>query len=68
MKANIKESIRLLIEEAFNAGNTSVLDAIIHPNYVYRSPNETMQGPEELKGFIAGFRAAFPDLNIERLS
>ena len=65
MNMTSKDTIRLLIEEVFNAGNTSVLSEVIHPNYRYQSPTESMEGVEDLKTFILAFRIAFPDLHIQ---
>ena len=59
-----KEVIRILVEEAINKGNLSVLDELALSNYVYRSGSETLHGPEAVKGLIAAYRAAFPDLKM----
>ena len=59
-----KKVIRIWVEEVFNKGNLSVLDELAHPNYVYRSPNEELHGPQAIKEFIATFHAAFPDLKL----
>jgi steroid delta-isomerase-like uncharacterized protein len=60
-----EEVMRRFIEEVVNNGNFSVLSELIHPNYVYRSPDQEFYGPEGLKGFFTAYRAAFPDLKIE---
>ncbi|MCH6257475.1 ester cyclase [Puniceicoccaceae bacterium K14] len=60
-----KETIQLLIEEAFKRGNLNVLKNIIHPDYRYQSPTESMRGLDDLMGFIVALRAAFPDLQIK---
>jgi len=62
MSETQKEIIRIWVEEVINKGNLTVLDEIAHPKYVYRSPSEELHGPEAIKGLIAMFRAAFPDL------
>lgn len=59
-----KNTVRLFIEEALNRGNTSVLKEIIHARYRYSSPTETMEGIEQLEGFILALRIAFPDLHV----
>lgn len=56
---------RLFIEEAFNKGNLSIIDEIVHPDYRYRSPGSEMNGIAELKSFISDFRKGFPDLNLK---
>jgi len=60
-----EEVMRRFVEEVINNGNFSVLDEVVHPNYVYRSPDQELQGPESLKGLFAAYRAAFPNLNME---
>ena len=40
------------------------MDEIVHPNYVYRSPDQELHGTEALKAFLAGYHAAFPDLQM----
>jgi len=60
-----EELIRSLIEDVFNRGNLSVLDAIIHPEYQYTSPDSQLQGIDQLKEFILAFRRAFPNLSLQ---
>ena len=62
MKSNALELTQLFIKEAFNKGNLSILDQIIHPDYLYRSPGSEIKGIAELKVFISRFRNGFPDL------
>ena len=57
--------IRTFIEEAFNKGNFSVLEEIIHPEYQYSSPDSQLNGVGQLTEFIQAFRNAFPDLNLQ---
>lgn len=57
--------IRTFIEEAFNKGNLSVLDEVIHPDYQYLSPDSQLKGIDSLREFIQAFRNAFPDLILE---
>ena len=64
MSKTHKEVIRIWVEEAINKGNLSVLDELAHPNYVYRSPDEELHGPQAIKDFLTAFRAAFPDLKV----
>jgi steroid delta-isomerase-like uncharacterized protein len=56
--------MRRFVAEVLNKGNFDVVDEIIHPNYVYRSPDEELHGTEALKAFLAGYHAAFPDLRM----
>ena len=53
------------IDEVINKGNFSLLDELVQPNYVYRSPDQALDGPEALKGLLADYRLAFPDLNVK---
>ena len=62
---NTKTTVRLLIEEVFNKGNLSVLEEVIHPDYHYQSPTESMEGIGDLRAFVLAFRSAFPDLHIQ---
>ena len=57
-------AIRRFIEEVINNGSLTVLDEVIHPEYVYRSPGQELHGREGLRGLFAAYRAAFPDLNV----
>ena len=58
--------IRTFIDEAFNKGNFSVLEDIIHTEYQYLSPdNSRLKGIGQLTEFIQAFRKAFPDLNLQ---
>ena len=56
--------MRRFIGELINNGDFSVLDELVQPNYVYRSPDQELVGPEALKGLLAAYRTAFPDLNV----
>jgi steroid delta-isomerase-like uncharacterized protein len=60
-----EEVMRRFIDEVINNGNFSVLNELIHPNYVYRSPDQELHGVEGIKDLFTAYRAAFPDLNIE---
>ncbi len=64
MKTDSKETVSLIIDEVFNKGNLSVLEEIVHPDYRYESPTETMEGIADLRAFAQAFRSAFPDLHI----
>ena len=60
-----ERTIRRFVEQVINNGNFQVLDEVIHPNYVYRSPDPLLQGPETLRDLFTAYRSAFPDLHIE---
>jgi predicted ester cyclase len=60
-----KAIYRRFIEEGFNQGRLAVLDELLAADYVdYDAPPGTPPGPNGIKGIIALFRAAFPDLQI----
>jgi steroid delta-isomerase-like uncharacterized protein len=65
MKAN-KQISRRLVEDAFNAGRTEVIDELIAPTFVNHDPSvtEDLIGPEGTKQLIEGYRTAFPDLKV----
>ena len=60
-----EEVMRRFVDEVINNGNFSVLDELVHPNYVYRSPSQELNGPDGLKSLFTAYRNAFPDLNVE---
>jgi steroid delta-isomerase-like uncharacterized protein len=57
--------VRRFIDEVVNRGDTSALDEIVHPDYVFRSPGEELRGRGGLTALLNGYREAFPDLRIE---
>jgi predicted ester cyclase len=59
--------IRRLTEEAYNRGNLSVVDEVCSSDFVCNVPGAPgpLIGPAGLKGLIAGFRTAFPDLHLQ---
>jgi steroid delta-isomerase-like uncharacterized protein len=61
---NHKDTLNTFIKEAFNIGNTGIINELIHPDYRYTSPSESLHGPNELAAFIHALRAAFPDLSV----
>lgn len=61
-----KQVTRRYVEEAWNEGNVDGMDEILTAHQLYHDP--TFDGAEELeefKGFIRGYREAFPDLHYE---
>lgn len=56
--------LRRLIGEVINNGDFLILDELVQPHYVYRSPDQELDGPEALKSLLAAYRIAFPDLNV----
>lgn len=64
MSSAYREVIRVYFEEVINKGNFSLLAEVAQPNYVWRSPGQELHGLEDLKGLLAVFRTAFPDLHL----
>ena len=59
-----EEAIRRLIEEVINKGNYALLGELLHPNYVFRTPDQELRGPAELEALFTAYRNGFPDLVI----
>ena len=66
LTANTKaqDIVRELIERGINQNDLSAVDELVHPDYRYRTPTESLQGPEQLKTLFTGYREAFPDLEV----
>ncbi len=56
--------VRQLIDEVFNQGKLDVIPELVHPDYVYRSPGEQIDGADGLAALIGSYRGAFPDLHV----
>lgn len=56
--------LRRFAEEIVSNGDFSVLEELVHPTYVFRSPGQEVHGLEGLRGVIGAYRAAFPDLKM----
>jgi predicted ester cyclase len=60
--ADNKEAVRRMFEEVINLGKLDMIDELWDPEF----ESETAQGTLDLdgfKGFIAGWRAGFPDIH-----
>lgn len=64
MSQSTEDVMRRFVAEVINQGNFEVVDEIVDPSYVYRSPDEELHGTEALKSFLGGYHAAFPDLRM----
>lgn len=56
-----------LVRRLFDAINGQEYDALpelIDPEYVYRAPGEELRGVEALRGLLATYHRAFPDLEL----
>lgn len=66
MSAVNKALARRLVEEAFNEGRLDVTEELVASDFVGHDPSlpEEVRGPAGVKEVIAGYRAAFPDIQI----
>ena len=61
--SDINETIvRRFVDEIINNGDYSALRELVHPDYVYRSPDQELHGPAALEDLFAAYRAGIPDL------
>jgi steroid delta-isomerase-like uncharacterized protein len=57
--------VRRWIEEGWNKGNPAIVDQLYAPDYVqYESSPTPVTSREALKQYVAGYRAAFPDMHF----
>lgn len=54
--------IRRFVNEVINNGDYSAMRELVHPNYVYRSPDQELRGPEALENLFTAYRRGLPDL------
>jgi coenzyme F420-reducing hydrogenase beta subunit/predicted ester cyclase len=61
-----KQSVQRLLDEAFSQGNLGVVDEVTSQESVGHDPAQPAdtQGPAETRETIAGYRDAFPDLEV----
>lgn len=55
----------LLVAEALNKGNMSVVDEILTPDFTYHGPTGDIKGIESYKQFLTLLRAAYPDIHVD---
>lgn len=60
-----ENTMRRLVEEVINNKCLAVIDEIIHPDYVYRTPGQELHGREALNELFTTYYAAFPDLHVK---
>jgi steroid delta-isomerase-like uncharacterized protein len=58
------ELVERFVAEVINGGNTRLLGALVAPEHVTHDPTGDLYGPEGLRIDIAGYRTAFPDLEM----
>jgi steroid delta-isomerase-like uncharacterized protein len=59
-----KATVRSYFEEFLNRGNLDAADTIFIPEARFHYPLGELSGVEAIKGYIIGFRAAFPDVRF----
>lgn len=57
--------VRRLIQDVINDEDYTVLHELLHDDYIYRAPGETLKGRASLQALFTGYRVALPDLNIQ---
>jgi predicted ester cyclase len=66
MSVKNKTAMRRIFEEGWNLGNYGVVNEILSPNFKgHFLPPEAPAGPEGFRGYIEGYRAAFPDIHMQ---
>lgn len=57
-----KGTVRRIVEDLFNTGDTGIADEVFVVDYVDRTASHPgMRGPDNVKRFIGEWRTAFPD-------
>jgi steroid delta-isomerase-like uncharacterized protein len=64
MSERNKAQVRRVIEEIYNGGDLDVVDEVAVSDLVIRIGSEEIRGRGEIKRYVAGLRAGFPDLNL----
>jgi steroid delta-isomerase-like uncharacterized protein len=59
-----KAAVRSYFEEFLNQGDLGAADAIFIPEVRFHYPLGELNGIEAIRGYIVGFRAAFPDVHF----
>ncbi len=60
-----EETMRRLVDEVINNKCLAVIDDIIHPDYVYRTPGQELHGRQAIRGLFTDYQAALPDLHVK---
>jgi predicted ester cyclase len=66
MSEDLKQSMRRLIDEAYNHGNFDVLDELVDPGYLrHQPPMKKVNGLADYKNFIKEVRGAYSNFRME---
>lgn len=60
----LKAAVQRIFEQGLNKGDMSVLDQLLHPNYVNHDMPAPAPGVAGFKAIIAMFKSAFPDMHV----
>lgn len=60
-----EKTMRRLVDEVINNRHLAVIDEIIHPDYVYRTPGQELHGRQALRELFTAYHAALPDMKVE---
>lgn len=60
-----EHTMRRLVDEVINNKYLAVIDDIIHPDYVYRTPGQELHGRQALRELFAAYQDALPDLHVK---
>lgn len=63
MSDNNETTVRRFVNEVLNKGDYSAMQELIHPDYVYRSPDQELHGPEALESLLTAYRTGLPDMH-----
>jgi predicted ester cyclase len=55
----------LIVAEALNKGNLSVVDEYLVPDFTYHGPAGDVKGIENYKKFLTVLRQAYPDIHVD---
>lgn len=56
--------MRAFIERVVNQGDYAFLEDSLHPDYVYRAPDQELRGVDAIRALFETYRSAFPDLYL----
>jgi len=64
MSERNKAQVRRVIDEIYNRGDLEVIDEVAASDLVIRIGSEEIRGRNEIKRYVAGLRAGFPNLTL----
>ncbi len=59
-----QETMRRFVDEVINNQCLATIDEVIHPDYVFRTPDQELRGKQALKEFLSAYHKSFPDLRV----